>query len=337
MAFSLSFAFAVVAVSVSLRSGRAMNTMIIAVFFSGGVVVLLAFVCGGGLFVCRWSVFLLAVFSVVLLSAFAFFLWYTVFVGSGGAVFPVWLPVSALSLFLLGVFVVSVRSGVVSSVVRGSVLLLPGFAWSPVSSRGVGSRCRRWVPVWSPALLPSPRPVPSPSPVPPVVASGASGSGSVLFLSSPAFLSAVSSGRCPVALSLSVFSHWPLRSAVLGSLCRVLASSRVRSFLASPVARPAVRSFCVAALSSLGFGVSGRFLSRLSSASEFLLAFRSAFAVVPSFRCVGVSSRALVSALVSLSRCLRWLSRRSGRLVSCPLALRALVARLAFLLLPVAV
>lgn len=228
------------------------------------------------------------------------------------------------------------RSSVVSSALRGSVLLLPGFAWSPAGG-AVGSRSRRWVPVWSPALLPSPRPV---APVPPVsssaVAAVASRFGSLLFVSSPVFLSAVASGRCPVALSLRSFSRWPLRSAVLASLVRVLASPRVRAFVASPACRPAVRSFCVAALASLGFGVSGRFLSRFSAASAFL-AVRSLPGLVPPFFCVGVSSRAVVAALSSLARCLRWLGRRSSSLVFCPPALRPLVARLASVLLPLAV
>lgn len=218
------------------------------------------------------------------------------------------------------------RKSVVSSELRSREILLPGFEWSPVGGR-VGSRSRRWVPVWSGVGLPAPAPA--------VVPSVAAACGSVLLLSSPAFLSAVASGRCPVALSLASF-RWPLRSAVLGSLLRVLASSRVRSFVASPVCRPAVRAFVRSALASLGFSVSGRFLSCPALASSFLA--RGASSVfVPSFFCVGVSSRAVVAALWSLSRCLRWLSSQSRGLVSCPPALRGLVACLALVLLPLAV
>lgn len=279
----------------------------------------------------RFAGSFLRVFAV----PFCWVVGYTVCVGSGGVGFLRWLagwPFGFFFFFLLGVFVVSVRfrSSVVSSSLRSSVLLLPGFAWSPAGGR-VGSRGRRWVPVWSPALLPSrPRPVVA-APVLPA----ASSSGSLLFLSSPVFLSAVSSGRCPVSVALSVFPRWPLRSAVLGALVRCLASPRVRSFLCSAVGRPVVRSFLRAGLRSLGFSVSGRFLGCPSRAASFLASFRVGVAVasVPPFRPVGVSSFALVRALSSLSRCLGWLFRRGS---FCPPALRGLVAGLCWLLLPLA-
>lgn len=294
----------------------------------------------GGLFVSCWSVFLLASVSVFLLSAFASRggILSLLVVGGLGFLARFRFRAFAVLVSLLGVFVVSVRSSVVSSVLRGSVLLLPGFAWSPAGGR-VGSRSRRWVPVWSPALLPSPRPVAPSAPVAvSSVASGASASssGSLLFLSSSPFVSAVSSGRCPVAVSLSVFSRWPLRSAVLGSLLRVLSSSRVRSFVVSPACLPAARSFVRAGLASLGFSVSGRFLSRRSLALSRLGALRAGLVSgrVPSFFVVGVSSRALVSAFSALARCLWWLGRRSSRAVFCPPALRGLVWALCWLLLP---
>lgn len=291
--------------------------------------------CGGGGVVASFPgaaacvlVLLVGVFACFFLRVFALcfcaFWWYTCLVGWGAAV----VPFGCFFCFCLGVFVVSVRSSRVSSVLRGVVLLLPGFSWSPAGGR-VGSASRRWVPVWSGVGLPS-----APAPVAPV-APVASACGSALFLSSAPFLSAVASGSCPVALSLRVF-RWPLRSAVLGSLVRVLASPRVRSFVvSSPACRSAVSAFVRAAVASLGFSVSGRFASRRAAVSSFCLRLARS-ASVPSFFVSGVSSSALVAAFRSLSRCLRWLSSRSPVVASCPPALRGLLSRLVFLLLPLA-
>lgn len=269
--------------------------------------------------------FFLRVFAL----CFCVFWWYTCLVGWGAAV----VPFGCFFCFCLGVFVVSVRSSRVRSSASSSVLLLPGFSFAVCGGGWL-------VPFWSVparvgvAPVAAPAPAPAPAPVAPV-APVASACGSVLFLSSSPFLSAVASGSCPVALSLRVF-RWPVRSAVLGSLVRVLASPRVRSFVASsPACRAAVSSFVRSAVASLGFSVSGRFASCRSAVSSFCLRLARS-ASVPSFFVSGVSSSALVAAFRSLSRCLRWLSRRSPVVASCPPALRPLLASLVFLLLPLA-
>lgn len=153
------------------------------------------------------------------------------------------------------------------------------------------------------------------------VVPAASLAGSALFLSSSAFASALSSG-CPVSFLSSVFS-WPVRSAVLLCLARVFLSRRGR--LASlpcgvlcllPVA---VRSsFVSAAASCLGVAPSSLALSSLS--------LSVGVPRVPRFSGV-VSLPAVVGVLSSLSRCLRWLSRRGG----CPRALRPVLALVAAL------
>lgn len=180
------------------------------------------------------------------------------------------------------------------------------------------------------------RRVRSPRSLPVVVASpvlpSASVSGSALFLSSPAFLSPVASGACPVAVSLSVF-RWPVRSAVLLSCLRALSSWRVRSAVAGgAVPRGVLSGFVRSALVALGFSCSGRFLS--PRARSRLVAFLGSCGcrsvVVPAFPVVRVLPSALCSAFSSLSRCLAWLSRRaspSGR-VGCPPALRPALSRL---------
>lgn len=304
--------------------------------------------CGAALwlFALCWSVFLLARLCVFLLSAFAFFggILCSLLgrgVGSSGVVRGVgsrfgcrfWL----LSLFL-GVFLLLVRgvsrprSPRVRSSRVSSVLLLPGFVFASCG--------RGWsVPVWSvpspaPVSLSAPVPASAPAPLPAPVApvSSASVSGSLLFLSSPAFVSAVSSGRCPVSVALSVF-RWPLRSAVLGSLVRVLASRFVRSVVSSsPSVRSAARGFARVAVSALGFSVSGRFSS--PACSRFLARLAVSSPVPPSFWCSGVSSGALLRAFRSLSSCLRWLSARAPFGRACPPALRPLLARLVWSLLP---
>lgn len=151
--------------------------------------------------------------------------------------------------------------------------------------------------------------------------------GSRLFLSSSLFLRPVAAGRCPVSVCLSAFGGWPVRSAVLLSLCRVLSSFRVWSALwPSPAFRRARLACLRAGWRALGLpalrglagsgGVSPAVWWRVC---RFVPVVPSG--LVPSFFVVGVSSRAVVSALSSLARCLRWLVSRSSALVPCPPAL----------------
>ncbi len=91
----------------------------------------------------------------------------------------------------------------------------------------------------------------------------ASCSGSVLLLSSPAFVSLVGEGRCPVSLAFSAFRRvgglsrwggegWPVRSACVGALSlagragafSLLSSGLLRSFLASAVPSLGLRLGC---------------------------------------------------------------------------------------------
>lgn len=150
--------------------------------------------------------------------------------------------------------------------------------------------------------------------VPGVVPASPSCSGSVLLLSSPSFVSAVLGGACPVSLSLACF-RWPLRSAVVGSLCvagRCGVFSRVpRSVLAGVLA-----SCCL----SLGFRlpVSGGLWGRLASVWGGGVPPLPAWVGCP----VVFSVPAVVRGLVAVGRCCSWVARRGG----CPPAVRPLVA-----------
>ena len=152
-----------------------------------------------------------------------------------------------------------------------------------------------------------------PVPVAPVLPP-ASGAGSALFLSSPAFLSAVASGVCPVSVCLSVF-RWPVRSAVLLVLLRVCAAPAVLR----AVPRSVLVSFCSAGLASLGFR--GAFLSCPPAS---VVRFLGGFSVPPLPRFSGVCrASAVSSAFSALSRCLSWLGGRG-----CPPACRGALAGL---------
>ena len=140
----------------------------------------------------------------------------------------------------------------------------------------------------------------------------ASFAGSALFLSSPAFLSFVAGGGCPVSLVLRVFS-WPVRSAVFLVLLRVCSC---RAVLAS-VPRGLLVAFARVALASLGF--------RGGSASSFLGGF--SWPRVPSFSGV-CSSRSVGSAFSSLCSCLSWLLSSRGGRRGCPSACRGALAGL---------
>ena len=76
--------------------------------------------------------------------------------------------------------------------------------------------------------------------------------GSVLMLSSPAFVRAVLSGVCPVSLALASFPRWCLRSSLLGALC---AAGRAGVFHSTDFI-PVIRSFLSVALPSLGLSPS---------------------------------------------------------------------------------
>lgn len=193
---------------------------------------------------------------------------------------------------------------------HGTQLLLPGFEWSPVSPNS-----RKRVAVWVYCYCPVEH---SPEKTTQEKSLTTNACGSRLFLSSPAFLSRVAAGCCPVRLSLSVF-HWPVRSSVLLSLLRVLSSPRVFGALSSPEHRPVLCAFLPVAVRALGF--SGVF--SVSAAARFASDF--APVAVPSFRVLRVSLPAVLSAFASLSRCFGWLLRHG---TFCPWSLRPALARL---------
>lgn len=207
------------------------------------------------------------------------------------------------------------RSALVRRSSSSRVLLLPGFSFAPARSASGRVLSGFFVPFPSPFVLSAVRPVVGLPPVP-----SASVAGSRLFLSSPAFVSALSAG-CPVRFLLSVF-RWPVRSAVVLCLCRVFLSRRSALLL---VPRPVRVAFVRACLSSLGYSVSGR--APIPVASSWLLRRALPSARVPSFS--GVASLGgLVAGLSSLSRCLRWLVARGS---SCPPAVAPALALLAAL------
>lgn len=163
------------------------------------------------------------------------------------------------------------------------------------------------------------------------------GAGSALWLSSPAVVSAVRSGVCPVSLALRVF-RWPVRSAVLWALWAALSSPRCASL---GVPRSLLAAFVRACLGALGWRFSAvrsvswrvRGAFRGSSVGAFLSS-RSCSVALPSSALswavsAGFSSSAVVAALRSVVRCLGWLASRSSGAVSCPPALRPALASVA--------
>lgn len=204
--------------------------------------------------------------------------------------------------------------------------------------RGVGLRCRV-----SSAVRGGGGGGGSPAPVP--AGLSASLCGSVGLFSSPAFVSAVAGGACPVSVASSVFSAWPLRSGVLWALFVALRSPRVRSFVLSSAVRPSVVAFVRAGVASLGFASLGRAWSfsavppsvvgagpvpgsGAGRALGFVLGRCPSSVPAPVAACspVAVSSSALLRVLVSLRRCLWSLSRRSSGRVFCPGACRPALA-----------
>lgn len=154
----------------------------------------------------------------------------------------------------------------------------------------------------------------------------ASCSGSVLLLSSPAFVSLVGAGRCPVSLAFSAFRRvgglsrwggggWPVRSACVGVLSL---AGRVGAF--SLLSSGLLRSFLASAVPSLGLRL-GRPLCSASSASSVLSALWPRLSalwsgvVLPSPPSWVSSARFSLSGLSagfsSLSGALSWLVGRS--------------------------
>lgn len=174
---------------------------------------------------------------------------------------------------------------------------------------------------------------PVPASVPSVFS--ASGGGSALWLSSPEVARAVAGGACPVSLACSVF-RWPVRSAVLWALWPALLRVGVGGLDGVPVG--VLAGFVREALRALGWRFSPARgvppFSRLFSpvVVDFL---RVRCGVAPSpvaswlSPSVSFSSSGVCSALRSVSRCLAWLSARSGGRVSCPPALRPALASVA--------
>ena len=141
--------------------------------------------------------------------------------------------------------------------------------------------------------------------------------GSVLLLSSPAFVSSVLGGSCPVALALASFSGWPLRSGVLGALCAAGRAGALSAGVARAGFAPVLRSFLAVALPSLGV-----------SSPSGLRAVWSGGALPPLPSWVGSPSVCfglfgVRSAFSRLSSCLGWLRSRGA---SCPPACRPLLA-----------
>lgn len=241
-----------------------------------------------------------------------------------------WVAVSCRSGRVLSGGAVAVCRRALARRVPSASLLLGASAFpavcvgSPVvsSSRCVARACRRgcsspFLPaVWRP-VLPSFGFCP-PSALPP------SWSGSVLLLSSPSFVSAVSAGSCPVSLALASFPRWPVRSGLLGALCLAGRAGALSAGVARCGFAPFLRSFLSVALPCLGLSP--------SSSPAVLRAGLASFwrgGVVPP-RPAWASSRSVVwelfgvrSAFFRLSGALGWLCRRRG---ACPPACRPLLA-----------
>lgn len=274
--------------------------------------------CLGGLFVLlAWGVFRSLVVFVVVSRSFSFASFGLSFGLSvrGG----VWCFVSCRSGRVLSGGAVSVcRSALLRRGLLGFALLLGSpVCRAVVRGFGVSSSPRGFASFVRSLRRPAPLALPAPSaPSAPSVSS----SGSALFLLSPAFLSAVASGRCPVSLCLSVF-RWPVRSAVLLSLLRVSCAPAVLRALP----RSLLLSFVRVGLASLGF----RGVFRPSAPLPALRFLGGCpVASVPSFS--GVCRASSVGAgFASVGRCLSWLLR-SGR--GCPGACRPALAGLLLVL-----
>ena len=166
----------------------------------------------------------------------------------------------------------------------------------------------------------------------------ASCSGSVLLLSSPAFVSLVGEGRCPVSLAFSAFRRvgglsrwggggWPVRSARVGVLSL---AGRAGAF--SLLSSGLLRSFLASALPSLGLSLGRPLCSRgsVSAVSAALWPRLSALwsgVVLPSPPSWASSARFSLSGLSagfsSLSGALSWLV---GRGELCAPAVRPFLA-----------
>lgn len=219
-----------------------------------------------------------------------------------------------------------VRRGLLSSASLVGASAFPAVpVGSPVVSsvrpafvrRVVSSVRRSFLPaVWSPVLPAGGWCPPSSRP--------SSWSGSVLLLSSPAFVSAVRGGACPVSLALGSFPRWCLRSGLLGALCLAGRAGALRAGVARVGLAPVLRSFLSVALPSLGLSAS------LPSSVLWrgLSSFWSGGAVPPRPSWSGASwvrweLFGLRSAFSALSGSLGWLRRRGG---ACPPACRPLLA-----------
>ena len=146
--------------------------------------------------------------------------------------------------------------------------------------------------------------------------------GSVLMLSSPAFVRAVLSGVCPVSLALASFPRWCLRSALLGALC---AAGRAGVFHSTDFI-PVIRSFLSVALPSLGLSPSASPAVIIHGLSSYgaggACPSRPSWVGSPS---VKFDVSAVRSALSRVTSCLATLSCRGN---GCPSACRPLLASL---------
>ena len=140
-------------------------------------------------------------------------------------------------------------------------------------------------------------------------------SGSRLFLKDRRFHAVLSAKACPVTYLLGVYK-WPVRSAVLLTLCRIFLS---KPYALRLIPRRIREDFVKVAAKSLGQG---------KSAISIFQRERIKFDDVPMLS--GVASvEGVTSAFKSLTRCLNWLNHRNG----CPGALRGSLGLLGALVL----
>lgn len=151
-------------------------------------------------------------------------------------------------------------------------------------------------------------------------------SGSVLLLSSPAFVGAVRGGACPVSLALASFPRWCVRSGLLGALCLAGRAGALRAGVARAGFAPVLRSLLSVGLRSLGLSPSLGGRALFSACSRFWVG--GVVPPVPSWAGAAFVRWELFgvrSALARLVSSLRWLVRRGG---VCPPACRPLLAGL---------
>lgn len=143
-----------------------------------------------------------------------------------------------------------------------------------------------------------------------------SGTGSILYLETKEYVKSVKDGNCPVEVALSAYK-WPVRSAVVASLCVAFESKNVRRVFHSGRYVELLKKFMSVSVKSLQVRSDFVGLRR----DIVTIAQRGKYPLSPK----QINPRAVEEALLQLTRCLKWLcENKSG----CPQAVRPHLARL---------